>query len=60
MSIPNRPVVVRLVHVETGQVASEHEIPVDMTGPEVEQWARWLEAVSGPAYELEIPNGEAA
>lgn len=54
--IKPRPLVVRVVHVETGQVASEHEIPADMTGHELEQWARWLEANCGPDYTTEIPN----
>lgn len=56
------PLVVRVVHVESGQVASEHEIPADMTRPELEQWQRYLEVVCGPDYTTEAPGefGEAA
>lgn len=51
-----RPLVVRVVHIESGQVASEHPIPADMTGPEIQHWVQWLEFNSGPAFELEIPD----
>lgn len=58
--IAPRPLVVRVVHIETGQVAAEHEIPTDMTGPEIQHWTEYLEAVCGSAYTTEIPGWDAA
>lgn len=55
-----RPLVVRVVHVESGQVASEHEIPADMTGPELDHWTHYIEAVCGSEYTTEIPGWESA
>lgn len=54
-----RPVVVRLVHIETDTVVNEFDV-TGMTGMEIQHWAEYLEAVSGDAYTTEIPGWEAA
>lgn len=55
-----RPLLVRVVHKETGQVAREHDVPTDWTGPEIRQWIAWLIKVCGPDYLIETNGTEEA
>jgi truncated hemoglobin YjbI len=49
---------VRLVHRESGQVASEHDVS-HMTGSEIENWAKYLEATTDAAgYSVEVQGLE--
>lgn len=51
-----RPLLVRLVDVESDRCVREFRVDPSWTGLEIRQWAQWLESVCGDGYRTEIPT----